>query len=201
MGTATAATGHLPEHVPERVPSPPPPAGAETDTGTETDGALAELLELRDILFRLGVGGAAAWQKLEMTGPQLKLLMVLAAVGEQPMGQLARCLGIGLPAATNLVDRLVEAGLATREHSPLDRRVVLVRPSPAGEAQVARLREVNREHLRRILELVPPADLPALVQGTRVLLEAGRRAIASGAGPGGAAPGRGAEDAVDEGSR
>ncbi|HEX2036761.1 MAG TPA: MarR family transcriptional regulator [Chloroflexota bacterium] len=126
-------------------------------------------------------GAAPEWLKLELTTAQLKLLAWLTAVGEQPMSQVARVLGIGLPAATNLVDKLVEAGMVTREHSTADRRVVLVRPSPAGEAQIARLHQTGQAYLEHILDHVRDEDMAVLEAGLRVLIEAIRRATAAGA--------------------
>ncbi|MGH2371464.1 MAG: MarR family winged helix-turn-helix transcriptional regulator, partial [Chloroflexota bacterium] len=157
----------------------PPSAPPQEETDARA-AVLALMMEMqRGMMSRLDGRAAREWLKLELTTAQLKLLMWLVGVREQPMSQLARVLGIGLPAATNLVDKLVDAGLVTREHSPVDRRVVLVRPSPEGEVQITRLRQVGRDQMRRILAHVPDDDLPTLAAGTRIILEAARRAAAA----------------------
>ena len=48
------------------------------------------------------------------------------------IGKLAEAVGISPGAATALVDRLEDAGLATRKQDPVSRRRVLVQPSKAA---------------------------------------------------------------------
>jgi DNA-binding MarR family transcriptional regulator len=129
----------------------------------------------RCMMARLGPSGAADWLRLELTTPQLKTLFCLVSGGEQTMSHLAHKLGIGLPAATSLVDRLVDAKLVEREHSQTDRRVVLVRPNEAGEQLTTRLRAVHEDQWRRVLEQVSDEDMPVLAAGVKVMLEATRR--------------------------
>ena len=54
---------------------------------------------------------------------------VLDREGPMTIGELARKVGLSPGAATALVDRLEQAGFATREHDPSNRRRVLVKPS------------------------------------------------------------------------
>ena len=53
-------------------------------------------------------------------------IMIALTRGPHSVGQLAEVLGVSPPAATRLVDRLVEHGVVERRHDPADRRVVLV---------------------------------------------------------------------------
>jgi DNA-binding MarR family transcriptional regulator len=69
---------------------------------------------------------------LDVTMSQGRVLMVVGHGPGCTMGELASRLGIGVSAATGLVDRLVERGVLERESDPADRRVVRVRMSPAG---------------------------------------------------------------------
>ncbi|MGH9113873.1 MAG: MarR family winged helix-turn-helix transcriptional regulator [Acidimicrobiales bacterium] len=65
-----------------------------------------------------------------------------------PMGAIADGLLNRAPDTTRLVDRLEQAGLAERYHSPQDRRVVLVRATAAGHqlfaVLTARVKEFHR---------------------------------------------------------
>lgn len=142
--------------------------------------ALLELFEetQRRMMARLDASSAGEWLRLDISTSQLKLLLWLCATGAQPMGQIARTLGVTMPSATALVDRLVEAGLAEREHDTADRRVVFARASAAGVALVARFREVGRERMRHILRYVPEDAFPALISGMRALTHAVARADA-----------------------
>src|SRR6266542_2998983 len=132
------------------------------------DGQRETLLELfeetqRRMMARMDPSSAGEWLRLDLSTSQLKLLLWLCTAGAQPMGQIARTLGVAMPSATALVDRLVELGLAEREHDTADRRVVFARASAAGVALVARFRRVGEERMRHILGYVPDEALPALV--------------------------------------
>ncbi|HUW58164.1 MAG TPA: MarR family transcriptional regulator [Planctomycetota bacterium] len=63
---------------------------------------------------------------------QCHAMSVLAEKGEMTMGVLARALGVTMGATTNLMDKLVEAELVSRERDESDRRVVKVKLTPAG---------------------------------------------------------------------
>ena len=88
----------------------------------------------RAILRTLHAATAPVWMQLELSMAQLKTLFVLSDETAMPIGQVAETLGIGLPTASHLVDRLVQAGLAERSEDEQDRRRMLARLSPPGEA-------------------------------------------------------------------
>jgi DNA-binding MarR family transcriptional regulator len=166
------------------APRAVPASGAASATA---DGQRETLLQLfgetqRRMMARLDASSADEWLRLDLSTSQLKLLLWLCTAGAQPMGQIARTLGVAMPSATALVDRLVEAGLAEREHDTADRRVVFARASTAGVALVARFRQVGEERMRHILQYVPDEALPALVAGMRALTQAVERADAELAG-------------------
>ena len=132
----------------------------------------------RHMRHRLGPETANAWLQVDLSLTQMKVLFCLLAAGEQPMNQLARALGIGMPAATNLVDRLVEHGYVRRDHNPLDRRVVLVRATEKAERLVERVRQIHQDQVERVIRYVPEEDLQALIAAARVFIEAAKRAAA-----------------------
>ena len=151
---------------------------------TDRTAVLAQLLEMQRLVqSRFMPGVTSEWVRLDLTMAQLKVLFCLAAGGEQPMGHLAQSLGVGLPATTGVVDKLVDAGLAERAHSEADRRVVLVRPSERGLATIAALRSVQGDAWRQILSHVRDEDLPTVAGTMRILLDAIERhgATADGA--------------------
>src|SRR5262245_49195691 len=69
---------------------------------------------------QLHAGPAEPWLDLHLTMPQLKMLFVADWLGPVSMSRVAAHLRLSLSAATGLVDRLVEAGLARREADPHD---------------------------------------------------------------------------------
>jgi DNA-binding MarR family transcriptional regulator len=115
--------------------------------------------------------GAPAWLQVELSVAQLKALFALVDAGSTSIGGVAARLGIGLPAASSLVDRLVDQGLAQRRADRLDRRRTLAQPTPAGEALAQRLREGSREALRTWMERMDRADLASLVRGLGAMVE------------------------------
>jgi len=62
----------------------------------------------------------------------LQTLWILQESGPMPMTHLADVLGVALPNATGIVDRMEQRGLVERVRDDADRRVVTVRPTQAG---------------------------------------------------------------------
>jgi MarR family transcriptional regulator, organic hydroperoxide resistance regulator len=114
--------------------------------------------------------GAPAWYQVELSLAQLKALFTLVDAGSMPIGGVAARLKIGLPAASSLVDRLVDQGLVERREDPMDRRRTLAEPTAAGEALAQRLRHGSREALRAWLEQMEHDDLEALVRGLTAMV-------------------------------
>lgn len=136
-----------------------------------------ELIERGLDLYRVTVKAlhheaAPVWHEVELSMAQLRALFILVDGGPMPIGRLARQAGIGLPAASSLVERLVEHGVAVRREDLVDRRRTLASPSEAGELLAQRLRQGSREALRGWLQRLPPERLAALVSGLEALAEA-----------------------------
>jgi DNA-binding MarR family transcriptional regulator len=114
--------------------------------------AVDRILERSDQLFRcLHAGQTQAWFDIDLTMPQLKVLMCVAQHDNATSGQVARALGVSLPTVTGLVDRLVEHDFVVRREDPLDRRVTRVVPTSRGEALVQALLRFRREAMSSLL--------------------------------------------------
>ena len=108
----------------------------------------------------------------DMTMAQMRALMV---VGYEPgctMGELASRLGIGVSAATGLVDRLVERDVLERESDPADRRVVRVRMSPAGIRAGQEFHAAQILHTAAALSALSDRDIRRVAEATNLLLRA-----------------------------
>ncbi|MEI6726929.1 MAG: MarR family transcriptional regulator, partial [Actinomycetes bacterium] len=90
--------------------------------------------------------------------------------GPQPVGELGRRLGISEPAASLLVDKLEELGLAVRERDPQDGRRTLVTATAAAEELGARLRQGREEHILAWLGALGDEELDGLTRGFRGLM-------------------------------
>jgi DNA-binding MarR family transcriptional regulator len=120
---------------------------------------------------------------LDLTMGQFKAMATLTMNGPQPVGELGRLLGISEPAASLLVDKLAERGLAVRERDPQDGRRTLVTPTPAAEELAARLREGRQEHILAWLGALSDEELDGLARGFRGLLRIAAAQTAAPAAP------------------
>jgi DNA-binding MarR family transcriptional regulator len=80
---------------------------------------------------------------------------VLASLaGSEPIniGRLAEITTMKQPTATRVLDRMQARGLVERLPNDGDRRVTLVRITPAGTRLVSKLIPLAREHEQRVLE-------------------------------------------------
>jgi DNA-binding MarR family transcriptional regulator len=82
--------------------------------------------------------------------------------GPARLTELAGQEGVSQPAMTQLVTRLQDAGLATREPDPEDGRVVRVHITAAGRAELRHRRAVRTTRLAALLERLPAAERRAL---------------------------------------
>lgn len=89
-------------------------------------------------------------------------LASLERLGPQRLTDLAAREGVTQPAMTQLITRLEEAGLARREASPADGRVVLVAITDEGRATLSGRRTVRTERLGAILAELSPGHRAAL---------------------------------------
>lgn len=125
----------------------------------------AQRVVQREVHRRAGHG----WLDKDLTMAQLKTLFTLADAGSASIGQVAEALEVGVPTASHLVDRLVQARLAERAEDPTDRRRILARLTPAGEEVIVRMRQGPLQQLRAWLAQLDEEDLVSLVQGSVAL--------------------------------
>jgi DNA-binding MarR family transcriptional regulator len=78
------------------------------------------------------VGGAEQWAELELTMPQLKLMLLLAEFDSVPVSWLAARMHVSPPNITGILDRLEQRGWVRRTTDAQDRRVVRIVLSAAG---------------------------------------------------------------------
>ena len=100
----------------------------------------------------------------------LQILIALSR-GPHSVGQLAEALGVSPPAATQLVDRLVEHGMVERRHGTVDRRVVLVDYAPRMREVALGLMEVRRRRVAEAFARLTDEEALAFVKGLRSLAE------------------------------
>ncbi|WP_340021172.1 MarR family transcriptional regulator [Paenibacillus sp. FSL K6-1096] len=94
-------------------------------------------------------------EELNITSTQLMVLRKLAMHPDVGITELADLLHLGNSAASGVVDRMVKAGLITRERSQSDRRSFKLAMTEKGKE----IRELSRQSFRRHVQ--PLAELPA----------------------------------------
>jgi DNA-binding MarR family transcriptional regulator len=99
---------------------------------------------------------------LDLTTPQLKVVLLLYLNGSARMSELASSLGVSLATATGILDRLVDRDIVERENSREDRRVVVCRLSALGHELTDKLYSSGRERARGLLKGFTEAQLNKL---------------------------------------
>ena len=135
------------------------------------DAKLNEALRLyRQFAYIVQKSAVTALLDIDLPPAQMRVLFVLA---QQPaavtVGKISEELHIGLPAASRLVERLIQVGVVTRSDDPADRRRTLVGLSPRGEAVSKRIAGVIQGRLRQVLSQLAENDLDALLHGLRAV--------------------------------
>src|SRR5829696_3735432 len=105
-----------------------------------------------------------------LTPAQVKVLLQLGTRQQMTVGEIAAALSCSMPAASELVDRLVDAGHLVRASDPTDRRRVLVTATPESERISFRLREIREAQVRYALDQLPPEDRPAFIRSLEALI-------------------------------
>jgi DNA-binding MarR family transcriptional regulator len=104
-----------------------------------------------------------------ISAPRLSALSVLVFAGPMSLAELADAEQVRPPTMSRIVEALVQAGLATREPHPTNRRMVRI----AATAEGRRLLEAGRERRVRVLTgriaKLADSERRALARGVEIL--------------------------------
>jgi len=104
--------------------------------------------------------------------PQFRTLAFLDRQPGACLIHLAEHLGVTLPTASNLAERLVRQGLITRTQDPRERRRVVLTLTPPGTRHFRRARRSARVGLAATLAHLSPEALRRISRGVTMLGEA-----------------------------
>ncbi|MCX7926607.1 MAG: MarR family transcriptional regulator [Candidatus Omnitrophica bacterium] len=100
-------------------------------------------VRLDEVMFELGrlfvKKGPAEFLNSKISPGQFILMLMLKKQNEAKMTDIAKFLGVSTPAATGMVERLVDAGYLVRLFEPADRRIIKIRLSSKGLALVEKV--------------------------------------------------------------
>jgi DNA-binding MarR family transcriptional regulator len=108
----------------------------------------------------------------EVTLPQYRALVVLAACGPQGTAELAAALAVNPSTVTRMCDRLVRRGLVRRHRQAGDRRSVRIALTAAGRGLVAEVTQRRRAELARLLAALPPGQREPVIAAFRAFATA-----------------------------
>lgn len=128
--------------------------------------------ELGGILTTIGIAGDGALLALDLTLAQMRCLVVLGRQKAQPVGQVAARLNVSEPTASQLVERLVQRGLAERAADPSDRRRTLVSLSDEAWGMLEAVGDERERAVQQALARLDDMELQALSTGLRALATA-----------------------------
>lgn len=132
------------------------------------------ILLLSRTWFSAFLRGAESWARLDVTMPQLKVLMLLGLHGSAPVSSLAARMKVSPPNVTGILDRLELHGWVRRTSDPHDRRVVRVVLTDEGQMFLEELQKAGEERLIGPVGRMKAADQRALRQGLAALVDAFR---------------------------
>ena len=141
----------------------------EVPVGLPKDGQHETANLVHSAAVRLLRTARAADTDLDLDGPRASLLSVLVFAGPQPVTQLAKLEQVSAPAITKMVSTLESAGLAQRERSETDRRVVIVSATPAGKRLLERGRAARVRAIAALLADATEAQLQTLRAASEVI--------------------------------
>ncbi|MGP1673596.1 MAG: MarR family winged helix-turn-helix transcriptional regulator [Candidatus Limnocylindrales bacterium] len=100
---------------------------------------------------------------------QLHILFTLQRNGDMTMSRLAEVLDVSLSSATGLIDRIEERGFVERTRVPEDRRMVVIRVTPAGHRMLGEVDALSDDLLRTVLERLDHRRLPGVAEAVQLL--------------------------------
>ena len=99
--------------------------------------------------------------------PMWRVMAVLASKGSQRQIDLAEYTSIEVSTLSRIVTRLVRSGVVSRTRSTRNTREVVVKLTPKGNAQVARLIPIAHEYETAAIAGLRPEELAALKNALR----------------------------------
>jgi len=111
-------------------------------------------------------------QRVDLTFNQMRMLLVIRDAGEAgaTMGSLREQVGVAsLSAITGLVDRLIEHDFVERHPDPSDRRLVRIRLSPTGIAQLEAMYQTDKAVWGTALDNLTDEQIAQVAEGLNLL--------------------------------
>ena len=152
--------------------SPQRASSAEAPDPDDVDAMTDAVLTASRLLVAVSARSIAAVDE-SITIPQFRLLVVLDTRGPLKLSALAEHLAVNPSTVTRMTDRLVAAGLVSREANPASRRELVVSLTETGAAVVREVTRRRRAEITRIVGRMPTTARSGLVRALNAFTEAG----------------------------
>lgn len=103
---------------------------------------------------------------------QVRALLALNYLGPCRLKTFASSLQISGPAASEMVDRLVEMNFVEREQDPDDRRRIVLRLTPAAKERVEKHETFTLERIAAIMDRLSPQEVEAWLETSAAIDQA-----------------------------
>ncbi len=148
-----------------------PPSHTGTDAVVVGETLIDAVLTASRVLVAVAARSLSDLDE-DITLPQYRALVVLAAHGPQRAVDLAESLGVTAGTGSRMIERLVRKQLVTRSRSREDRRTTRIHLTEVGREVVSRVTARRRAEIGRILQAVPLDRRAALAESLRVFAAA-----------------------------
>ncbi len=141
--------------------------------GDQTVDAISDaVLTASRLLVSLSARSIAAADET-ITIAQFRVLVVLETRGPLNLAALAESLGVQPSTATRMVDRLVHAGLTSRQVSAQSRRELTVKLTERGASVVREVTQRRRAEIGAVVAKMPVSHRSGLVRALAAFTTAG----------------------------
>ncbi len=108
----------------------------------------------------------------DLSVPQFRALVYVNRNAGASLSDVAEHLGLALPSASKLIDKLVARDLITRESAPDDRRRVLLMLTPSGQAILQATIQATQARLAQELAALSPHECASVIEAMNLLRRA-----------------------------
>ncbi len=129
----------------------------------------SDVLDTVPMIMRIIRRNFRARRDPDLTLPEFRALAFINRTPDCALNEVAEFVGVEAPAASKLVESLVQRGLATRQADAADRRRVQIRVLPKGETSIQRVREHTREFLNEQLAHLSPSEQATVTEAMHIL--------------------------------
>jgi DNA-binding MarR family transcriptional regulator len=133
------------------------------------EGCAAEVLEVMPAVMDAMRGAMRRQVREQLSVPQFRCLNFITQRPGSSVSAVAAFLGVTLPTASAMVDRLVRAGAVAPTTAAADRRRSELHVTPAGRQQIEHIRSGARVEFAQALAACSSSELQALHLGMAVL--------------------------------